>query len=109
MAFREDLAERVRELLTDEETLREQPMFGGLSFMVRGYLPCGVHGEDLIVRLAPDEGAAALEEPHARAMDFSGRPMRGWLFVGPAAELEEEAFSQWVRRSLEHCLTLKPK
>jgi hypothetical protein len=107
--YSETVAERVRELLADQETLREQPMFGGLSLMVHGNLACGVHGEDLIVRLSPEDGAAALAEPHAREMDFTGRPMRGWLFVGPVANLEEAAFDGWVRRSLAHCLTLQPK
>ena len=109
MAYREDLADRVRELLAGQGTLREQPMFGGLSFMVRGNVACGVHGDDLIVRLAPDDGAAALAERHARPMDFTGRPMRGWLFVGPVDELDDDALDGWVRRSLDHCLTLKPK
>ncbi len=109
MPYREEVAERVRELLADQEALREQPMFGGLSFMVRGNLACGVHGDDLIVRLAPDDGTAALGEPHAREMDFTGRPMRGWLFVGPVDALDDAVLDEWVRRSLAHCLTLKAK
>ena len=84
-------------------------MFGGLSFMVRGNMCCGVHDSDIVARLSPEQGEAALEEPSVRPMDFTGRPMRGWLFVGPAADLDDEALAGWVQRCLDHCLTLKPK
>ena len=109
MAYDEALAERVRDLLADRDDLREQPMFGGLSFMVRGNLACGVRDDDLVVRLSPEDGEEALAEPHARPMDFTGRPMRGWLYARPAAELDDASLEGWVARSLAHCLTLKPK
>lgn len=109
MAYDEALAERVRELLDDRDDLREQPMFGGLSFMVRGNMCCGVLSDVLVARLSPEDGEDALEEPHVRPMDFTGRPMRGWLYVGPAAELDDETLEDWVQRCLDHCLTLKPK
>ena len=112
MAYDETLADRVRELLADLvdfAEVREQRMFGGLAFMVRGNMCCGIHGSELIARLSPEDGEAALEEPFARPMDMTGRPMRGWLFVGPAAEFEDERLDDWVRRCLGHCLTLKPK
>ncbi len=109
MAYDETLAERVRDLLDERDDLREQPMFGGLSFMVRGNLACGVLNDDLVVRLSHEDGKGGLAEPHARPMDFTGRPMRGWLYVGPAAELDDASLESWVERSLALCLTLKPK
>jgi TfoX/Sxy family transcriptional regulator of competence genes len=109
MAFNEVLAERVRELFDDRDDVREQPMFGGLTFMVRENFCCGVQDDDLIVRLGAEAGEAALEEPYARPMDFTGRPMRGWLYVGPAADFDDGLLSEWVRRSLDHCLSLPPK
>ena len=109
MAYDRALAERVRELLGERDDVREQAMFGGLNFMVRGNMCCGVHDDDLVARLSPEDGEDALAEPYARPMDFTGRPMRGWLFVGPATDFDEEARAGWVRRCLDHCLTLKAK
>ena len=94
MAYDETLAERVRELLADlvdPAEVREQRMFGGVAFMVRGNMCCGVHGSELIARLSPEDGESALGEPFVRPMDMTGRPMRGWLFVGPATDLRRGA------------------
>lgn len=112
MAYDEALAERVSELLAGLVGLaevREQRMFGGLAFMVRGNMCCGVHGSELIARLAPEDAEDALGEPFARPMDMTGRPMRGWLFVGPASDFEDERLDGWLRRCVDHCLTLDPK
>ena len=112
MAYDEALAERVGELLADlvdPAELREQRMFGGVAFMVRGNMCCGVHGSELIARLSPEDAEDALGEPFARPMDMTGHPMRGWLFVGPATDFEEERLDGWVQRCLDHCLTLRPK
>ena len=112
MAYDETLAERVRESLADlvdPAEVREQRMFGGLAFMVRGNMCCGVHGSELIARLSREDADDALDEPLARPMDMTGRPMRGWLFVGPADELDDDQLEGWVRRCLAHCLTLMPK
>jgi hypothetical protein len=66
-------------ILDDRVDVREQPMFGGLTFMVAGRMWCGVARDELIVRLDPDREADALAQPHARPMDFTGRPMRGFV------------------------------
>lgn len=81
MPYDEQLAARVREMLAERSGLSEQKMFGGVGFMLAGNMCCGVHGEDLIVRLSPDESDEALSDPRVRPMDITGRPMRGWLFV----------------------------
>jgi TfoX/Sxy family transcriptional regulator of competence genes len=109
MAYDEALAARIRTALRSEPGVMEKKMFGGIAFMVRGNMACGVAGDEIMVRVGPDNYEDALSRPHARPMDFTGRPMRGWLFVGPVADLDDDAFEGWVRRSLEHCLTLKPK
>jgi len=109
MAFDEDLAARVRTALMDVPDVREQQMFGGLAFLVGGHMACGIVGEELMVRLG-DEGAdAALDQPHVRPMDFTGRPMRTMVFVRPAGFGSKPALRKWVARGLAHVQTLPPK
>ena len=112
MVYDETLCTRVRDLvgdLVDPAEVLERKMVGGVAFVVRGNMCCGVHGSDLIARLSPEEGEAALGEPFARPMDMTGRPMRGWLLVGPAAGFRDERLGGWVRRCVAYCLTLAPK
>ena len=86
MAYDEQLAQRIRDLLDAQPDVAEHKMFGGIAFMVGGNMCCGVIGEELIVRLDPPQGETlALSEPGARPMDFTGRPMRGWLYVAAEA------------------------
>jgi TfoX/Sxy family transcriptional regulator of competence genes len=110
MAFDELLAGRVRALLDARDDVDERRMFGGLAFLVAGNMCCGVHGEDLIARLAAADGDALLEaEPGVRPMDFTGRPMRGWLFVAPEATAENADLERWVRRCEAFAASLPPK
>jgi TfoX/Sxy family transcriptional regulator of competence genes len=81
MPFDEALAERVRRLLQGTYSLKEKRMFGGLAFMVRGHMCCGIVGEDFVVRTGPEDYAAALAQPHTRPMDFTGRAMRGFVYA----------------------------
>jgi TfoX/Sxy family transcriptional regulator of competence genes len=81
VAYDEKLAARVRTLLADRTNVTERKMFGGLTFMVAGHMCCGVNGDELIVRLDPDHEDDAFARPHARPMDFTGRPMRGFVTV----------------------------
>ena len=95
MAYSEQLASRVRALLSDRDDVVERPMFGGLTFMVAEHMCCGVHGDELIVRLHRDDEDAALARPHTRPMDFTARPMRGFLTVAPDG-LKVQALRRWV-------------
>lgn len=110
VAFDEDLAERVREVLPAEVMARvtERKMFGGLAFMLDGNMLVGIVGDELMARLGPDAADEALERPHVRIMDFSGRPMKGMVFVGPGA-LGEDQLTGWVRGALAFVSTLPPK
>ena len=74
MAYDEALAERLRQVLDDQEGIRERKMFGGLAFMLHGNMCCGVEQDRLMVRVGPDRYDEALGRPHARVMDFTGRP-----------------------------------
>lgn len=85
MAYDEDLADRIMGHLADQPSLNQEKMFGGLSFMIQGNMCVGVIKNELCVRLGADAYDDALSRPHARPMDFTGKPMRGWVFVGPEA------------------------
>jgi TfoX/Sxy family transcriptional regulator of competence genes len=108
MAYDEHLAERARALL-DRPDVDERKMFGGVGYLIAGNMSVGVIGDDLIVRVDPDDAEAMLAEPGARPFDFTGRPMKGWLFVAPDATAEDEDLERWVRRGEEFAASLPPK
>jgi TfoX/Sxy family transcriptional regulator of competence genes len=99
MAFDEKLAARVRKLLAERSDLTERRMFGGLTFMVRGHMCCGAQGDELILRLGPDGADEALGSPHARPMDFTGRPLAGFVTVSRNG-LSGRALAGWVERAV---------
>ena len=99
MAYDEKLAERVRAALAKRDYVVEKRMFGGIAFMVRGHMSCGIVASTLMVRLAPADADGLMNEPHVRPMDFTGRPMRGFLYVDPAGTKTAAALRQWVERA----------
>ena len=105
MAYDEKLAARVRALLADRTDVSERKMFGGLTFMVSGHMCCGVNGDELIVRLDPDHEDKALAKPHTRPMDFTGRPMRGFVTV-KAEGLKGAQLNRWVREAVARAESL---
>jgi hypothetical protein len=109
MAYDEGLATRVRQLLGDRPGLTERRMFGGLAFLVHGNMACGVRGDELVVRLAAEETEAALAEPGVRPFDLPGRPMKGWLLVGPDGHGSHDGLRRWVDRGLAYAGSLPPK
>jgi len=109
MAYDEGLAERVRSLIEERGGGKEKKMFGGLAFMVRGHMCFGVVGDELMIRVGPDAYEAALREHGAREMDFTGRPLRGMVFVGNDELTEDEALAAWLDRGLAFVRTLPPR
>ncbi len=103
------LADRVLAVLGDKPTLEQKRMFGGLAFMLRGNMACGVIGNDLIVRVSKETYQAALTRRHVREMDFTGRAMRGWVVVSPEATDSDEALREWVGVGASCALSLPPK
>ena len=110
MAYDEELADRVRATL-DGLGVRavEQKMFGGIAFMVRGHMTVGVLGDDLMARVGKDAHDSALALPGAREMDFTGRPMQGFLCVDETGCAADEDLRTWVQRGLDFTGTLPPK
>ena len=109
MAYDEQLADRVRNVLGPRRGFIEQKMFGGLCFMVRGNMCCGIVKDDLMVRVGPDQYERLLAEPYARLMDFTGRAMKGFVFVGPEGYRSDEALAKWVKRGVDFALSLPAK
>ena len=109
MAFDEGIAERLRESLADMPEVFERKMFGGIAFMVYGHMSCGVIGEFLMVRVGPEQYPEALRRPHAREMDFTGKPLNGFVYVDPPGFESDEDLASWVGLSLDFVTTLPPR
>ena len=109
MAYDEGLAERVRGHLEGAPELREQKMFGGLCFMVAGHMCVGIMGDELMVRGGKERNDELLARPHARVMDFTGRPMKGFVIVGVDGIAEDDDLGDWIDDALDHALSLPPK
>ncbi|GAB3676525.1 TfoX/Sxy family protein [Salinisphaera aquimarina] len=111
MTFDPGLAERLREAFAaaDVQDISERAMFGGLVFMVGGHMACGIVADDLMVRVGPDQYAEALARPHARAMDFTGRPLRGFVFVAPPGFEADTDLMHWLETSLCFVASLPPR
>jgi TfoX/Sxy family transcriptional regulator of competence genes len=101
MAFDEALAGRIRQYLARRKNVEEKKMFGGVGFLLNGNLLVGVWKESLVVRLGPDEGEAALKEPHVKEFDITGRPMRNWVLVEPAGVEDDDRLSGWIQRAVK--------
>ncbi|MBI4597031.1 MAG: TfoX/Sxy family protein [Candidatus Omnitrophica bacterium] len=109
MAYNEPLASRVRHVLARRKGLTEKQMFGGLAFLLHGKMCCGVLQDKLVVRVGPAHYEEALKEPHTRPMDFTGRPLRGFVYVLPRGVQSPAALKGWVDLTLRHAASLPTK
>lgn len=109
MAYDERLAERIRACLGDRPDVRERKMFGGLCFMVRGHMACGIVKDDLMLRVGAERYEATLARAHARPMDFTGRPMTGLVYVAPAGFRTRAALAAWLDVATAHAESLPAK
>ncbi len=109
MAHDEGLAQRIRELLVDRPAMSEKKMFGGLSFMLHGNMCCGVAGDDLMARVGPDQYEEALGRPHARPMDFTGKPLKGFVYVNAKGYDADADLQGWIDLAVRFVDTLPAK
>lgn len=109
MAYDEELADRVREVLALRDGLSERKMFGGIAFMIGGNMACGVLGSELMVRMSAEEAEAALADEHVRPMDFTGKPLRGMVYVGAEGIAADEDLADWVEAGADHAASLPAK
>ena len=109
MAFDEGLAERIRDALRGRAGVGERRMFGGLAFMLDGNMVLGIIGDTLMARVGPARHADALALPHVRPMDFTGKPMKGYVYVDPPGFEDDAALENWIRACTAFVATLPPK
>ena len=109
MAFSESLATRIRDALARKKGIVEKKMFGGVGFLLNGNMQVGVWKDSLIVRLGPDEGDDALLEPHVKAFDITGKPMKGWVLVEPEGVKDDEDLKEWIQRATKFVGKLEKK
>jgi TfoX/Sxy family transcriptional regulator of competence genes len=110
MAYDEHLADRLRELLADEEAITEKKMFGGLAFLLHGNMSVSAsRNGGLLARIDPADTDSALGHPHAELMQMGGRAMDGWIRVAPEGLGTQRELTAWVRRSVTFAKTLPAK
>jgi TfoX/Sxy family transcriptional regulator of competence genes len=110
MAYDEDLANRVRELLASQPGVTEKRMFGGLAFLIGGHLSVSVSGRGgLMLRCDPSETDALLGKPHAAPFEMRGRAMDGWLRLDPEGLHTKRQLERWVARGVQYARSLPPK
>jgi hypothetical protein len=109
MTYDQGLAHRLREALSERGDVHEKEMFGGLAFLIGGNMSVGIVGEDLLVRVGPQRHDAALAKPYARIMDFTGRPMKGWIFVAPRGFEEDRDLADWIEWGVAAALSSPKK
>ena len=110
MVYSREQADRVRKVLANQPDLSERQMFGGIAFLIAGNMAVGVHREDLIVRVNPLQTEELLKERGAKPFDLSGgRPLAGWLLVGPSGHRSEVAVRAWIARGVAYASSLPKK
>jgi len=109
MAYDEGLAERIRGALDGQPGVSEKRMFGGVAFLVKGHMSVGIVKDKLMVRVGPESYDRVLRERHARRMDFTGRPMRGFIYVVPSGYESDADLQRWVNLGVSHVVSLPAK
>jgi TfoX/Sxy family transcriptional regulator of competence genes len=98
MAYDEQLANRIRRVVASRKGITERKMFGGLAFLLRGRMCCGIVNRDLMVRVSDDEYETIVRRRHVRPMDFTGKPIRGFVYVSPPGFRTAAALRTWLSR-----------
>jgi TfoX/Sxy family transcriptional regulator of competence genes len=109
MAYDEGLAHRIREVLSDQPNVVEKKMFGGIAFMVQGNMAVGVVKDNLMVRMDPAGYDDALAQPYVHEMDFTGRPMKGWIYILPEGIADDADLIRWIGLGVDYARSLPPK
>lgn len=109
MAYDEALAARIRKALGRRKGIVAKQMFGGIAFLLNGNMCVGIHKDELIVRLDPDETDAALARPHTRLFDITGRPMKGWILVAQKGIGSDAQLGKWIAVAAKYAGALPHK
>lgn len=100
MPFDETLAARIRQVVGERSDISERRMFGGLSFLRDGRMCFGIVGQDLVVRVLDDDMPSVLRRAHVRPMDFTGKPLRGFVYVAPRGVATNKQLGEWIGKGL---------
>ncbi len=109
MGYDKGLADKVRALLKAKPGLSEKKMFGGVCFLIRGNMVCGILNDDLIVRVGPQKYRDSLKLPNTRQFDITGKPMKGWVMVSAEGHRTKDNLAFWVEQGVTFALTLPSK
>jgi hypothetical protein len=110
MAYDEDLANRIRELMAEETGVVEKKMFGGLAFLIGGNMSVSASGQGgLLLRVDPEDTDDLIGKPHASPFVMRGRSMQGWLRVAPEGVKTKRQLEPWVKRGVAYARSLPPK
>jgi TfoX/Sxy family transcriptional regulator of competence genes len=109
MPYNLQLEQRIRGFMSGLPDVTEKKMFGGMAFMLQGNLACGVHKDQLVVRVGPEKYSEALAQPDAFPFEMTGRPMAGWVVVSAAGYEDDLKLSNWVKQGVAFAQTLPPK
>ena len=109
MVYSESLAYRIRQVFMGHRGITEKKMFGGVGFLLHGNMCVGIWQTSLIVRLGPEQAAAALKEPNVVEFDITGRPMKGWVLVEADGVETDGQVRSWIERAVEFVATLPRK
>jgi TfoX/Sxy family transcriptional regulator of competence genes len=109
MPYDEGLAQRIREMLAEEEGVSEKRMFGGIAFLLKGNMSVGVVKDTLMVRVGPAAYERLVGKRHARKMDFTGRPMKGFVYVAPEGLESDRDLARWISRGVAYARSLPGK
>lgn len=109
MAYDEILVDRISALLKSKRLITVKKMFGGLCFMVNGNMACGVEKNKLVVRVGPDNYQEALKQNHVRKMDFTDKPLKGYIYVMPAGLRRTDSLQRWIDKRIQFARSLPKK
>ena len=109
MSYNEELGQRMRVHLATMRGIQEKKLFGDIGFLINGNMACGVHRDDLIVRVGDADYEAALRLKHVKVFDMTGRPMKGWITVQKPGYASDAALHGWIAKSIRFAKSLPPK
>ena len=109
MGYDQGLAERLRDVLRKSKNVTEKKIFGGLAFMLDGHMFVGITGDRLMARVGPDSYSEALRQPYVSEMDFTGKPMKGFVYISPGGFETDRDLEKWVTLCANFVNSLPPK
>lgn len=105
----QNLANKIIEVLQGVPAVDEKKMFGGVAYLIHGNMAVGVHRNDLMVRVGPENHEAAMKRPYTKPFDMTGRPMAGWVVVDAAGLTDPDVLAEWIDQGVAYAQTLPPK